>query len=247
VSLGEPPAGRQVPAGATTGHAEAVLGLDNVRLELPVASVGTRSLAAAIDYLLVALGFLLWSLVWFGASRWLGLGFGWTLAGVIVGGFLLDYGYFAGAELASRGRTFGKWALDLLVVSRQGGRPGTSALLVRNVVRLADLLVGVPLMASDPLARRLGDRLAGTLVVQGGSRAGVLAARRVPRGWGAREVGLLEGLLQREAELDPGRRDRIARGILGLIERDDPAFLAGLPSEDDAVATLRRAAGLEPR
>jgi hypothetical protein len=102
------------------------------------------------------------------------------------------------------------------------------------------------LMASDPLARRLGDRLAGTLVVYAPTRGRELMLRRVPKGWGPREVALLEGLLSREAELDPQRRDRIARGILRLIERDDPAFLAGLAEDGDAVVALRRACGLEP-
>jgi uncharacterized RDD family membrane protein YckC len=227
-------------------QAEVVLGLDNVRLELPVASVGTRSLAVMLDYLLVGLAALLWAASWAALAAWLRLGFGWMAAGIIVGLFLIDYGYFAGVEVATTGRSFGKWALDLQVVNLHGGRPGTPALLIRNIVRIADLLVGVPLMASDPLARRLGDRLAGTLVVYAPTRGRELMLRRVPKGWGPREVALLEGLLSREAELDPQRRDRIARGILRLIERDDPAFLAGLAEDGDAVVALRRACGLEP-
>ena len=54
-------------------------------------------------------------------------------------------------------------ALRLRVVTAEGGRPGASALLMRNLVRALDLVFGIPLMAVDPLSRRLGDRLAGTL------------------------------------------------------------------------------------
>ena len=225
---------------------EAILGLDNVRLDLPVAGAGSRVLAAFLDYLLVGIA----SVVFVAAMVALGVatrGGWWLAAVVIVGLFVIDYGYFAGLEVALGGRTPGKGALDLVVLNRQGGRAATSALLIRNCVRTADLVVGLPLMAMDPLARRLGDRLAGTVVVHARPETGHdLVLRRVPRGWSGESVALLEDFLRRTADLEPERAQGIARRLLAAIERDDPEMLAGL-ERADAVAALRSAVGTGAR
>jgi uncharacterized RDD family membrane protein YckC len=227
---------------------ETVLALDNVPLELPVAGVGLRVLSGFVDYLLVTLLLIGWLLAWFGlafsatAFRASGLrmGFGWLLAVMILGIFAIEYGYFAGLELWLGGRTVGKWALGLRVVNAEGGRPGPAALLMRNAVRFPDLIVGVPLMALDPLARRLGDRLARTLVVHARSHERELVLGRLPKGWGGREVAVAESFLRRANDLEPRRAELLARQLLGLIERDDPSLLLGSRAEEDAVETLRR-------
>lgn len=225
----------------TGGH---VLAMDNIPLALPVASVGSRALALAIDYLVVAaLG-----IVWIVASvllastlaRW---GAGWAVAILFVGFFLLEYGYFAGVEAATSGRSLGKRALGLRVVSQHGGRASVGALLVRNMVRLVDLFVGVWLVMFDPQARRLGDRLAGTLVVHERARGGEPVVTRVPAGWGAREVGVVESLLRRAHALEPGRADRLAAELVSCVARDDAALLAGVPSDLPPLERLRRAVG----
>jgi uncharacterized RDD family membrane protein YckC len=92
------------------------------------------------------------------------------------------------------GRTPGKAAHDLGVVTASGARPGPRAAFLRAVTRYVD---GVPLGAAGLLAtlaagRRLGDLLAGTDVVAlraraGGGRRGRSALR------GHRFVGLLPG------------------------------------------------------
>jgi hypothetical protein len=128
------------------------------------------------------------------------------------------------------------------VLDRRGGRATTAAFLIRNCVRLPDLLIGVPMMAADPLARRLGDRLAGTVVVHGRATEpehGIL--RRMPRGWNGQNVALLEDFLRRSTDLEGWRAERIALQLLAAIERDDPEMLAGIPPEGNAVARLRRA------
>jgi len=223
---------------------EAILGLDNVRLELPIAGAGSRVLAAFLDYLVVGILsalLVIGALVAAGALRsW------WILAVVILGLFAIDYGYFAGMEIATGGQTLGKRALDLIVLNRQGGRASTTALLIRNCVRTADLLVGIPMMAVDPLARRLGDRLAGTLVVHGRPVEPInVVLRRTPRGWNSEDVSLLESFLRRSPGLEPHRAQRIAQRLLATIERDDPALLDGIERNRDAVETLRRAVQAE--
>src|SRR5437762_10973107 len=179
---------RERCVGEDAGRPETtVLGLDNIPLDLPVAGAGSRALSGFLDYLIVGILVIVWGVtcaVLAGVAR---LGW-WALALFLIGFFLIEYGYFAGVEIARRGQTFGKWAIGLRVVTREGGEPGTSALLVRNAVRTVDLLVGVPLMATDALARRLGDRLAGTLVVHVHAPARATRARRTPRGWAAHEA-----------------------------------------------------------
>jgi uncharacterized RDD family membrane protein YckC len=142
---------------------ESILGLDNIRLDLPVAGLGSRTLAAFLDYLGMGALAALWILL----SLLMGalLTSGWVPVFLLGGLFLIHWGYFAGLEIAMGGRTLGKRALQLRVVTAEGGTPGAGALLIRNLVRTIDLVAGVPLMAIDPLSRRLGDRLGGTLVV----------------------------------------------------------------------------------
>jgi uncharacterized RDD family membrane protein YckC len=223
------------------GPEDRVLALDNVPLELPIAGAGSRALAAFLDYLLVGIASIVCVVAVVALGNWAELSFGWGFALAVVGLFLLDYGYFAGTEVATGGRTFGKWALDLRVTTRQGGRPSASALLVRNAVRTVDLLVGVPLMVADPLARRLGDRLAGTVVLHGRRREAEPVLARVPRSWGGPEVALLETFLARAPDLEPHRSEALARRFLDWIARDDPEILAGAAPEVDPLSRLRRA------
>lgn len=225
---------------------ESILGLDNIRLDLPVASVGSRSLAVLLDYLVLSVLLIAWV---FGA----GIGLAMivpdlAIVFMITGLFLLEWGYFAGQEIATRGRTLGKRALKLRVVTAEGGTPGPGALLIRNLVRFIDIIFGVPLMAIDPLARRLGDRLAGTLVVHESAReeAGSFLFGRVPPGWGPRELVAVESFLFRARSLeDVAATYDMADRILQRIRRDAPELLAGVDTRTDPVAAIRRALQVE--
>ena len=96
------------------------------------------------------------------------------------------------------------------------------------------------------MARRLGDRLAGTVVVHGRAPESVhVVLRRMPRGWSGDNVALLEDFLRRSADLEPYRAEQIARRLLEAIRRDDPGMLAGIPPSRDSVETLRRAVQAE--
>jgi uncharacterized RDD family membrane protein YckC len=226
---------------------EAILTLDNVTLELPVAGVGSRALAAFLDYLIVSVVLIVWFLVSAmaaGALAVAGVGPGWGIALVILGAFALEHGYFAGVEAITGGRTPGKRALGLRVVARHGGQPGTPALLLRNALRLVDLLVGVPMMALDPLSRRVGDHLAGTIVIHARRPDADLVLERVPAGWTGREVAVLENFLRRAGHMERSQAERLAQRLVALVDRDDPSFLAGVDRADGPERTLRRATGL---
>jgi uncharacterized RDD family membrane protein YckC len=225
----------------TDGH---VLAMDNIPLALPVAGVGSRALAMVIDYLVVGLLGIVWVVAAVGASSWLpAWGTAWTMAAFTLGFFVLEYGYFAGVEALTGGRSLGKRALGLRVVSQLGGRASVASLLVRNMVRLIDLLVGVWFVMFDPQARRLGDRLAGTLVVHERAQAAGVLVTRVPAGWRARDVGVVESLLRRADTMDAERAQRMAQELLRLVERDDAALLRDLPADLPPMERLRRAVG----
>ncbi|HEY0511722.1 MAG TPA: RDD family protein [Thermoanaerobaculia bacterium] len=219
---------------------DSILGLDNIRLDLPVAGLGSRSLAAFLDYLALGVLIILWVILSGFLVAWVAPS--WVPVVLLGGLFLLDWGYFAGFEIGTGGRTPGKLALKVRVVTAEGGTPGPGALLIRNLVRTLDLAVGVPLMAIDPLSRRLGDRLAGTLVVHDRPLEAGPVLGRVPAGWSPRELAAVEALLARAESLEgSGLRRTMAERVLDRVRRDAPEMLAGIDDGIDPVTAIRRA------
>ena len=218
-----------------------VLGLDNVPLELPIAGAGSRTLAAFLDYLLIAIGVIAWGFACLSLAAVRTDAGWWALGAFLLGAFVLEYGYFVSVEIWREGQTFGKWAVGLRVVNAQGARVGAAAVAVRNAVRTVDLLIGIPMMAADPMARRLGDRLAGTLVVHTAPAAErEIVLQRTPRGWDAHQSALLETFLLRAREMEAWRAERMAGQIIARIARDDPAMAAAIDGTLPAVEALRR-------
>ena len=211
-----------------------------------MAGVGSRVLAGILDGLIQVGLQLVWLFALGLTTAFAGLGGGVLLVGFLAGSFLIDWAYFAGTEIAMHGRTLGKKAVGLRVVTRNGGAASAGALLTRNFVRVVDLIVGIPLMAIDPLSRRLGDRLAGTIVIHDRAAAAEPLLRRVPAGWQAADVALVESLLRRSRDLEPARADEMAYRVLERLEREQPAFLEGARRPGDGPLTiLRRAFGVE--
>ncbi len=89
---------------------------------------------------------------------------------------LLAVAYFSVGE-ALFGATWGKLLAGLRVVDTGGRRPVLGAVLVRNIVRLVDAwpllysvgAIGIVAALTSPRRQRLGDRVAGTLVVRASS------------------------------------------------------------------------------
>lgn len=84
--------------------------------------------------------------------------------------FLLQWGYGAFCETVFAGRTLGKWALGLRVVREDGGPASFPDYVLRNLLRTADwlpfgFLAGLVVMLVDRRLRRIGDFVAGTIVV----------------------------------------------------------------------------------
>ncbi|MFQ3580312.1 MAG: RDD family protein [Chloracidobacterium sp.] len=156
---------------------------ERVELRFALANIGSRFFAALIDHLLqlVVLLLLLVSVNTLrvfveqleliravGLSRSIEL---WLLALFVLVSFVIHFGYFAVFEAWWNGQTPGKRWLRLRVI-RIDGRPiGFFEALVRNVLRSIDFLpsgyaLGVMSIMLHREARRLGDLVAGTVVVK---------------------------------------------------------------------------------
>ena len=152
---------------------------------------------------------------------------------LILGHFL----YFAILEATSAGRTPGKRALGLRVVRIDGSAPGLGESLVRNIARIVDYTLGIGLFVAffHPQSRRVGDLLAGTVVIR--ERAAATAHMpavmspvllRAPDAGppidgldrlGAHEHGVIRTFLSRPG-LPPEQRARIANDMAQkLFER----------------------------
>jgi uncharacterized RDD family membrane protein YckC len=160
----------------------ALLTPENVELRYPVAGIGSRLVAATIDYTILLVGEIV---ILLGAS--VGLGFIARLTGlpqrsldeassslVLAFALLLTFlgwwGYFVLSELAWNGQSPGKRLLGIRVVRADGQPLTTVTSIVRNLLRAVDffLLIGVLVMLIDRSSRRLGDLAAGSLVVREG-------------------------------------------------------------------------------
>lgn len=234
-----------------------ILGLDNVRLDLPIAGVGTRTPAAFLDYLML---FALLGLWWTGglvSAGLLGLGQGWMLALLTIGSFLIQWSYFAVFEVILDGQTPGKNLFGVRVVSAHGGRSSLGAIVVRNLIRPVDLVFGLACMAIDHRSRRLGDLAAGTLVIHQRTPGENEEVRlgRLPEGWSGREIVVVESFLCRAPRMEPEIAQGLAERLLRWIAARQEAFVeqAGerevieqMNSEMDRVALLRRLLQVTP-
>jgi hypothetical protein len=124
------------------------------------------------------------------------------------------------------GQTLGKRLVGLRSVALRGGRATPLALLLRNLLRSIDLLFGMWFLVFDPRGRRIGDRLAGTLVVHEPAQSVETdAVSRVPAGWGPERIEVVESLLGSLESLAPERAEELSARVLELAERDQPGFV----------------------
>ncbi|MGJ7902605.1 RDD family protein [Lysobacter sp. 1R34A] len=99
--------------------------------------------------------------------------------------FVMTWFYQVLFEVLMQGRTPGKWALGLRVVAADGAPVGWMASFTRNLLRVVDALpvcyaVGLVTSLIDPWGRRLGDMVAGTLVVHAARQTDIRAAAVSP-------------------------------------------------------------------
>ena len=173
---------------------------EGVRLELPIAGPAPRMFAYGID-LGIIVGLLIFMVlaliatlpigvtvdkwmhdVFHEASRQVAernkghpLEFG-ALGGLLIALFVLaqfivETGYFIFWEMLTNGRSPGKMLAGLRVVRRDGLPINLKSSVLRNVLRIVDILpenyvVGLVSMLLSPSGERLGDHVAGTIVIR---------------------------------------------------------------------------------
>ncbi len=138
---------------------------EQVSFHFTVAGVITRCLAWITDQLLIWVGYLA---VIFAFAR-LGGEIGFAL--IVIGMFVLDFGYFTFFELYRAGQSPGKKLFSIRVISARGNKLYFTDVLIRNLMRPVDMLpiamaTGGITATIDKWHRRLGDLMADTLVVR---------------------------------------------------------------------------------
>ena len=217
---------------------------EHVDVQFELAGVGSRLAAGLLDLLLQTLGLMGISIIGGIAAGDLfsrGVAGGWFGAVLILLMFCLFWGYFTLFEALNGGRTPGKQALGIRVVMDTGRSITPTAAVVRNLVRLLDVYVPVPILPAivsmflHPSNKRLGDMAAGTIVVRdhptdwtlGATLPEAEAAVAEPIETGPPELSedefrLLDRFLGRLNDLTPEVQVRITSDLVRRFEQRIP-------------------------
>jgi uncharacterized RDD family membrane protein YckC len=146
---------------------------EQVHLEFMLAGIGSRFMAVFLDSLIQLVAYLVLLLC---GLFWISLGdtspgrsvFRQAIGVLVV--FCINWGYYAVFEALWKGQTPGKRWAGIRVIKDTGRPINAFEAISRNLVRFVDLLpalygVGVVTMLLNSKHRRLGDFVAGTLVV----------------------------------------------------------------------------------
>jgi len=204
-----------------------------------IAGVGSRALAAIIDSLIciAAIILIMIGLAISNTRRAVGATPGvfdaWAAAIFVLAIFCVIWGYYVLFEGLADGQTPGKRLLRLRVV-RDGGYSVTfGASAVRNLVRLVDIqplpsyAVGIVTIMFSKSGKRLGDIVAGTIVVREALVREIAPAAAAPVASGAAssldtaltedEFTVLERFMERRSSLDEERRRALATQIVARL------------------------------
>jgi len=155
---------------------------EQTALEYPIAGLGSRFLAILADTAIqIVIGLFvvfLGLIIGLSATIFGGIGPQWIIAIVIFLIFLLNSGYFALFETLWNGQTPGKRYARIRVIKDDGRPIGPFEAIVRNAMRLVDVLpsaygVGLVTIFLNERSKRLGDFVAGTVVVHERTLEGV--------------------------------------------------------------------------
>jgi uncharacterized RDD family membrane protein YckC len=211
---------------------------EQTMLEFPLAGIGSRFLAIALDTLLQAAAVCVVGVVLLALAIPFSFVFKssglWAVAIGIFCVFTIAVSYFALFEALWNGQTPGKRWTHLRVIKDTGRPIGAYDAVLRNLLRSVDWLptlyaAGIITMIVSRENKRIGDYAAGTVVIHEkpleavGSIWNVPATgtHAVPLGASARitpeELQLVEAFLERRDSLQLDVRRSIARQIAGRI------------------------------
>lgn len=208
---------------------------ESVAFAYELAGLGSRGIALALDTAFIALIMLgeaavagLVALIAFRVAPpdMTGGAIAWVAGITAVALFATTWVYFVFGEVVRNGRTWGKKRLGLRVVRDDGSRLSVLDSVIRNFLRLADILpgnyaVGMLCILVNKKHKRLGDMAAGTVVVRD---SGELALR-FDGGEESEQVSLAREFLERRAGLTPEARLQVGTAVLAAFgETPDPAW-----------------------
>ena len=235
---------------------DALITGDAVLLDLRTASFATRIVSAVIDGVLqlaLLIGGIL-SVAWF-ADR-AALDDGLLAAGVLLASVLAYVGYPVLSELLLRGRSVGRLVMGTRVVRDDGGPVHVRQSVLRAVMAMFEIwsttgAVALVCSVIDRRSRRIGDLLAGTMVIQERMRTHPPQRIEVPlslRDWAqAADVGRLplpllqdiRAFLPRAGQINAESRHQLSRDLLRrTLPHVAPAPPPGTPPEEFLAAVL---------
>jgi uncharacterized RDD family membrane protein YckC len=143
---------------------------ERVSFDYQVAGLGTRAIAQLLDLLIVAAILIALALASAGIAQVVQNQILPDLI-LIIGPFVIIFGYFWISESLWSGQTVGKKAFRLRAVGDRGEPLTFMQSGIRNIVRLVDFLpyaygVGMVVLFANGKGKRLGDLAAGTIVVK---------------------------------------------------------------------------------
>lgn len=229
---------------------------EQVTFSYTLAGLGSRAAAALVDgamcaAIYAALLFLATIAVGGGAARVRGVGgSAWATTLVVLGQFAIFWGWYVLWEGLRDGQTPGKRWLGLRVVRDGGLGVDLAASAARNLVRVLDMQpgifygVGAVSVAVSSQGKRIGDYVAGTIVVRErterrpAAAAPVAGAAALHTMLADDEYALLQRFRERRADLAPERAAELVAQLAGrfrprvsdpsLQGLADAAFLARL-------------------
>ena len=235
------------------GTQEPVVTGDAVILDVHIAQVPVRALAALIDITVVFICYVIGVVLW--AMTLSQFDSAFSAAVLIIFTVLAVVGYPVIFETTTRGRSLGKWAMGLRVVSDDGGPERVRQALFRALAGVIEIwmLTGGPAVICSlisPKGKRIGDIFAGTLVIT--ERAPKIsppppmppqlawwASSLQLSGLGADQAELARQFLSRASQLNPQVRDQMAYGITSeVVSRISPPPPPGAPSSLILAAVL---------
>ena len=221
---------------------------EQTALEYPIAGLGSRFLAlladTAVQIVLAFFAVIIGTFIAAGLAKIWELGPQWVFAIIIVFAFLLNAGYFALFETVWNGQTPGKRFAQVRVIKDDGRPIGAYEAIVRNALRIVDVLpgmygVGLISIFLSRQSKRLGDYVAGTVVVHEKTLEGVrpyvattvdetlppIDAAKVT----LEEVQLIETFLNRRDNLEPAVRTTMASQITDRLAKKMEVQIDGWP------------------
>ncbi|KAA0106063.1 RDD family protein [Mycolicibacterium sp. P1-5] len=232
---------------------ETVVTGDAVVLDVQIAQLPVRAVGALIDIAIIMVGYIIGVLLW--AATVTQFDEALSAAVLIIFTLLVLIGYPVVFETATRGRTLGKIAMGLRVVSDDGGPERFRQALFRSLAGFVEIwtFMGGPAVICSlisPRGKRIGDVFAGTIVIsERGPKLPPPPVMPPTLAWwaaslelsalGPDQAELARQFLARAPELTPAVRDDMAYRIaIDVTSRISPPPPPGVPAQYVLAAVL---------